>query len=433
MADRLVKDCFRRNPENQARLSHNDAVAQLRTSISPVTDKIALNLDQTNGRICAASVTAPRSVPGHSNAAVDGYAFAHESLTLEGANKLRIVTYEAAGHPSGHVIKVGEAARIFTGAVLPAGCDTVAMQEDCEMEPATSSLPDAVVRIPAGVSHGANVRSAGEDVGNGDVIIEAGHVIRPQDVAALASVGCTQITCYAPPRIAVLSSGDEVVRAGEAALSPGQIYDANGPMLLSLAAATGAHVTDLGVLPDRPEDAMAALRDAAYHFDLILTSGGAGRGDEDHMASAIRELGTCYFWNISVKPGKPLMFGQIGSTVVAGLPGNPVAAFVCFLIYVYPVIRRLGGARWPEPRRFPLPASFAVKTRKTGRREFWRGSTRLQDGKLMVEKFARDGSGLISGLRAADGLIDIAEYVTSVQPGDIVNFIPFSEFGIGIL
>jgi molybdopterin molybdotransferase len=201
-------------------------------------------------------------------------------------------------------------------------------------------------------------------------------------------------------------------------------------MLASLVTSAGAVATDLGVLPDDLSQVKARLADAARKFDVIITSGGASRGDEDHLVAALDALGKRHLWQLAIKPGRPMSFGQIGDCVVLGLPGNPVAVLVCFLLYAWPLLRRMGGGDWREPRRFPLPALFAFPSRKVGRREFWRGLLKETPKGLAVDKFARDGSGLISGLREADGLIDIPEDVVEVKPGDQVAFIPFSEFGI---
>lgn len=218
--------------------------------------------------------------------------------------------------------------------------------------------------------------------------------------------------------------------AGHMPLAMGEVYDANSPMLAALARLAGANVTMLGILRDDRAIVESTLRDAARDFDVVLTSGGASRGEEDHIAAVLDKIGTRHFWQIAVKPGRPMMFGQVGRSIVVGLPGNPVAVFVCFLMYVHPMLRRLGGAPWPEPRRFFLPAAFEVPGRKLGRREFWRGVLHSGPDGLSVEKFPRDGSGLITGLRVADGLIDIAEDLSEVRRGDRVAFIPFSEFGI---
>ena len=181
---------------------------------------------------------------------------------------------------------------------------------------------------------------------------------------------------------------------------------------------------------DEAADAGRRLAEAATRFDVILTSGGASKGEEDHMVDALDALGTRHLWQLAVKPGRPMSFGQIGDTIMIGLPGNPVAVFVCFLMYVYPLLRRLAGAPWPEPRRFQIEAAFEIAKRKTGRREFLRGTLIQSEGRMAVDKFARDGSGLITGLRVADGLIDIGEDVTAIRKGDLVNYIPFTEFGI---
>jgi molybdopterin molybdotransferase len=287
-----------------------------------------------------------------------------------------------------------------------------------------------MVRIPGGLKPGANVRRAGEDVGQGEALLLEGHVLRPQDLAALASIGMGEVVCFRRLRVAVVSTGDEVVRPGGAMLAQGAVFDANAPMLQALAGLAGAETADLGIWPDQAEDVSRRLGEAARRFDAILTSGGASRGEEDHLAGALAALGSRHFWQIAVKPGRPMMFGQIGNAVVVGLPGNPVAVFVCFLMYVWPLLRRLGGAAWPEPRRLYAHAAFAFPKRKTGRREFWRGTlTETPDG-LIVDKFARDGSGLISGLRAADCLIDVPEDVAEVKVGSRLAVIPFSEYGI---
>jgi molybdopterin molybdotransferase len=202
------------------------------------------------------------------------------------------------------------------------------------------------------------------------------------------------------------------------------------PMLHALIASAGADAIDLGVAPDRAEVVEATLAGAARGCDVIVTSGGASKGEEDHIVHALERLGQRHLWQLAIKPGRPMSFGQIGDSVVLGLPGNPVAVLVCFLLYAWPLLRRMGGAPWPEPRRFMLPAAFEFAGRKTGRREFWRGMYATSAGRMAVDKFPRDGSGLISGLRAADGLIDIPEGAGDVQRGDLVAFIPFTEFGI---
>jgi molybdopterin molybdotransferase len=419
-------DCFR---PAQARMRHGEAIALLRARIEPVAASEPVSLKDALGRIIASPLAAPRPVPAHTNSAVDGYAFAFQDYDPGSGTSLEISARAAAGHAIGAPPPPGTAVRIFTGAAMPPGLDTVAMQEDCELLGAVGDSP-AHVRIPGGLKQGANVRRAGEDVAAGQVLFRPGHVIRPQDLAALASIGLDGVDCFARLRLAIVSSGDELIRPGAADLAPGQVYDANAPMLAGLAALAGCATEDLGIWPDSAEEVRARLASAAESFDVILTSGGASEGEEDHMGAALAALGSRHFWQLDIKPGKPMMFGQIGRSIIVGLPGNPVAVFVCFLMYVWPMLRRLSGAPWPEPRRLPMKAAFDSTNRRVGRREFWRGMLVETAEGLAVDKFPRDGSGLITGLRVADGLIDVPEDVGDVRRGDTVAFIPFSEFGI---
>ena len=439
---KLIDDCF---VPGRDRLRHGEALALLKARVAPVTGTETLPLVDAASRILAQPVAAKLPVPAHHNAAVDGYAFAHSDLAKAADGALPVSGRAAAGHPLQGPAVPGAAVRIFTGAVLPAACDTVVMQEDVSLVHGTSDAdaapgrsggamgirarPERVI-IPQGLKLGANVRKAGEDVRAGEALFQPGHVVRPQDLAALASVGLAEVSCFRRLSVAIVSTGDEVIRPGTRALGEGEVYDANAPMLGALVASAGAKFTDLGVLPDKPEAIRTALSAAAKQHHVILTTGGASRGEEDHMVAALDALGKRHLWQLAVKPGRPMSFGQIGDCVVVGLPGNPVAVFVCFLMYVWPLLRRLGGGEFPEPRRYKLRAAFDFTGRKPGRREFWRAMlVETKDG-LAVDKFKRDGSGLISGLRAADGLIDIPEETGDIREGDLVDFISFSEFGI---
>ena len=424
MPRKLIDDCFRTDPRDSARMTHDATLALIRDRISPVVDTRPVPIGAALGLLLADDLAAPISVPGHTNSAVDGFAFAHKAYDAEAGSWFSVEARVPAGSHGEAMVGAEAAARIFTGAVMPSTLDTVVMQEDCEIDE-----PGQRVFVPADLKAGANVRQAGEDVAAGAPVLRRGQVIRAPDIAALSSLGIQSVSCFARPRIGIVATGDEVVRGG-AALRPGEVHDVNTPLLLALAQAANAEIVDLGVWPDDRDDVIARLTAAAGAYDLLVTSGGASQGEEDHVSHALAALGTRHFWQIAVKPGRPLMLGQVGDTAVVGLPGNPVAVFVCFLMYVWPLIRRLGGAQWREPRRFPLPADFAFANRKVGRREFWRGTTRQTADGMVVTKFPRDGSGLISGLRAADGLIDIPEHIPFIEPGQLVDFIPFSEFGI---
>ncbi len=428
----LSDDCF---AADRPRMRHAEAVAILSERIVPTVAITSVPLAAAAGRILAGPAVARHPVPLHTNSAVDGYAFRSADAAGSDPASWPVAGRAAAGNAYDGIPPPGAAVRIFTGAVMPKGLDTVVMQEDTAPDPAGP----ARVFIPAGLKRGANVRRAGEDVAEGTVLLDAGAVLRPQDLAALASIGYGAVPVFDRVRVAIVSSGDEVIRPGQRELGLGEVFDANAPMLDALATLSGAEVTDLGVWPDNRREVERRLAEAAAHFDVILTTGGASKGAEDHMSAALDALGQRHLWQLAIKPGRPMMFGQIRTTaagrprdtLMVGLPGNPVAVFVCYLMYVHPMLRRLGGAPWPEPRRFMLPANFEFTGRKQGRREFWRGVLETSpSGVMSAGKFARDGSGLISGLRAADGLIDIPEDAADVHFGDPVAFIPFTEFGI---
>lgn len=421
MTRKLIDDCFRADPRDGERLTHARTLSLIREGVRPVVGRESVGLSAALGRVAAVDIAAPFAVPGHTNAAVDGYAFVGAHYDAGQGTRFAIGGRIAAG---GQVVAADrrEALRIFTGAVVPRPFDTVVMQEDCVVDQDT-------VFVPGGLKRGANVRQAGEDVDAGAVVVRAGQVIRAPEIAALASFGIGDVAVLARAKVGLIATGDEVRRGG--ALGHGEVYDVNTPLLMALLSGANAELVDLGVWPDRREEVIERLQAAqAAGFDLLITSGGASQGEEDHISHALQALGRRHFWQIAVKPGRPLMLGQLGDTASVGLPGNPVAVFVCCLMYVMPLLRQLSGATWREPRRYPLPAAFSVPSRKLGRREFWRGTMRETADGVVVDKFPRDGSGLISGLRAANGLIDIGETVAAVEAGQLVDFIPFSEFGI---
>ncbi|MEE9588446.1 MAG: gephyrin-like molybdotransferase Glp [Hyphomicrobiaceae bacterium] len=421
MTRQLRDDCFLHDKD---RLAHDEAIAILKDRMTPLVGSENVPLEIAAGRIASADVGAPRAIPAHDNAAVDGYAFRFDDYDAGAGSEMPVAGRVAAGHPITDALASGVAVRIFTGAAMPGGFDTVVMQEDVE-----TLGEESRVRIPAGLKAGANRRLAGEDVQPGEALVGSGQRLRPQDIAAIASAGHGEVSCYERLRVGILSSGDEVIRPGEPFIH-GQVYDANSPMLQALISTTGSQADDLGIMRDDPAVVGRSLSEAAQKYNLIITSGGASLGEEDHIISTLDRLGTRHLWQIAVKPGRPMTFGQIGDCVFVGLPGNPVAVFVCFLLYAWPLIMRASGAHWPTPARYKLPAAFTIASKKPDRREFWRGLMRATDAGPVAEKFARDGSGLISGLTAADGLIEVGEAVTEVREGDEVNFIPFAEFGI---
>ena len=414
----LKNDCFAL-PSGVSWTPVQDALADLRDRLSPVTAVETTPLGAAQGRVLAQDITAPVSLPPADNAAVDGYALAHASLSPEGEQRLTLREGRAAaGAPLDGTIAPGEAVRILTGAVMPDGTDSVVMDEDIDLD-------TGAIRFGSGLLPGANRRKAGEDIRAGDIALPAGTRLGPAELARLASIGIASIGTHAPLRVAIFSTGDELAEPGEA-LRPGQIYDANRAMLLALARAQGVEAIDHGRIPDRPAAIASALTVAARRADAVIVSGGASGGDEDHVSRELSRMGAMALWRIAMKPGRPLALGQIDGVPVFGLPGNPVAAFVCFLIFARPALHRLAGAAWPDPIGYPLTARFSAR-KKPGRTELLRARA---DGRGGVEKFRSDGSGLIGGLVWSDGLVMLEHDRGAVEEGETVRFLPYAGFGL---
>jgi molybdopterin molybdotransferase len=412
----LSADCFAHGGKL---MSLDDALALIEERTTVVAGVEAIALRDALGRILAEDLVAPFAVPPHANSAVDGYAIRFDDLSADSDTALRLAGRAAAGHPEGHALQSGEAIRVFTGAVMPEGADTVMMQEDCRVE------GDRVV-IPPGIKCGANRRRAGEDVEAGAVALTAGTRLRPQEIGLAASLGFASVPVRARLKAALLSTGDEIVEPGQP-LTPGHIYDSNRYTLSALLKGLGVAVTDFGILADRKPVIRAALEHAARDHDLIVTSGGVSVGEEDHVKAAVEALGSLYFWRLAIKPGRPIALGQIGRTPFVGLPGNPVAAMVTFLRLVRPLILRLAGARERQPPFFRVRAGFEHRKKK-GRREWVRVSLVEKDGGgLEARKFPRQGAGILSSLVASDGLAELPEDLTRVEPGTMVDVLPFSE------
>jgi molybdopterin molybdotransferase len=412
----LSDDCFAFGGQLMG-LEEALAVIAERTAALPGREAAALR--EACGRVLAEDLRAARDVPPHDNSAVDGYAVLHEDLAADGETVLPVVGRAAAGHPFPRPLARGEALRIFTGAPMPPGADTVLMQEDCVAE-------EGRVRLPPGLRKGANRRRAGEDVKAGETVLRAGTRLRAQEIGLAASLGHAELPVFRRLRVAVLSTGDEVREPGEE-LPSGAIYDANRYALMGLLEGLGCAVTDLGIVPDRLEAIRAALEGAAAGHDLIVTSGGMSTGEEDHMKAAVEALGALHFWRLAIKPGRPVALGQIGRVPFIGLPGNPVAVMVMFLLLARPLILRLAGAAETAPRSFPVKSDFSYR-KKAGRRELVRASLAGVPGELPVaRKFPRDGAGILSSMTQSDGLVMLGEEVTEVRPGDVAPFLPFSE------
>lgn len=411
----LRNDCFAL-PAGTHWTPVDEALATLRDRLQPVTAEETLPLDLALGRVLAADVSAQRSNPPLPNTAVDGYGFA--GPMPDGAQTLPLVQGRAAaGIPFDGIVPQGSAIRVLTGAALPKGVDTVILEEDVTCD-------GSQIAFHGPLKKGANARRAGEDVAEKDVILQQGRVVTPADLALASATGVSELPVRQKLRVGILSTGDELVEVGQPA-GTGQIYDANRPMLLALLRQMGFDAVDLGRVGDDRDALQVRLDSAAVEVDVILTSGGASAGDEDHVSALLQEKGAIQHWRIALKPGRPLALGMWQGTPVFGLPGNPVAALVCTLIFARPALGLMAGAGWSVPQGFLVPAGFE-KRKKPGRREYLRA--RVRQGR--VEVFASEGSGRISGLSWAEGLVEINDAAIHIKDGDMVRFIPYSSFAL---
>ena len=411
----LSDDCF---AVGDGFLTVAEALAEIDARLSRVVENETVELRAAAGRILANDVVATMNLPPHANSAVDGYAVAHADLLPDRETLLPITGRAAAGHPLDRRARRGEVIRIFTGAPMPDGTDTVMMQEDCIIE-------DGRVRLKPGIKKGANRRHAGEDIAEGELALPAGRLLRAPDLGLAAALGRRELCVFRPLRVSMLSTGDEVRDPGTP-LSFGAIYDANRFMLGALFASLGCTVTDCGIHPDHEAALVDALANAAAGHDLIVTSGGVSTGEEDHVKSAVERLGTLHFWRLAIKPGRPVALGQVNGVPLIGLPGNPVAVIVTFIVLARPLIARLGGALPRVPRLFPVRAGFSYR-KKPGRREYLRASLERDGDTIAATKYPRDGAGILSSIVRSDGFVILDEATSSLAAGTMVDFLPFSE------
>ncbi|SFB72335.1 gephyrin-like molybdotransferase Glp [Tropicimonas isoalkanivorans] len=415
---RLRDDCFAM-PQGVDWVPVDEALSRLRDALKPITSVETCRTADALGRVLAADCIARRSNPPSPNSAVDGYGFAH-AATGNGPQSLPLVAGRAAaGQPYDAHVPEGAAIRILTGAILPDGVDTVVLEEDTATDGA-SVVFDGPVKLRA------NTRKAGEDVAEGAPALSEGHRLRPPDLALMSALGIAEVTAYRRLRVGVLSTGDEIIASPDLPAKPHQIWDANRPMLLSLASAWGYEPVDLGHVNDDVATIEQRFNDGCADADVILTSGGASAGDEDHVSALLAARGTLSSWRIALKPGRPLALAMWRGTPVFGLPGNPVAALVCSLIFARPALSLMAGAGWVEPLGFDVPAAFS-KSKKPGRREYLRARLNAEGA---AEVFPSEGSGRISGLSWATGLVELPDGPLDVEPGQPVRFLPYAGFGI---
>lgn len=411
----LTNDCF---ATGDRLMPINEALALIAERVACVVEPETVPLAEADGRVLAAAAISGVNLPPFDNSAVDGYAVRAADLAAGADTVLPVVGRVAAGQDP-EAAGRGEAVRIFTGAPMPPGFDTVFMQEDVVLDESGRA------RLPAGLAAGANRRLAGEDLAAGTVALEAGRRLGPADLALLGGLGTPEVRVRQKLRVALLSTGDEVARPG-ASLRPGQLYDANRPMLAALLRRAGCLVSDLGIVPDRRDAMREALSRAAGAHDLILTSGGVSTGEEDHVRAAVDQAGALTFWRIGIKPGRPVAMGVVGGTAFMGLPGNPVAAFVTFAFLGRALVARLSGERFTPPTPLAVPAAFPYR-KKQGRREYVRVRlVRDDEGRLSAHRHPREGAGVITSLTETDGLAEIREDVTRIAPSDGIGFYPYA-------
>jgi molybdopterin molybdotransferase len=413
----LSDDCF---ALDDAPLPVEAAATLIAQRVAPLGGEEQVALPAAHGRVLARDIAAPMPLPPFANAAVDGYAFRHADLdAAAAATPLRLSGRLAAGQAAAAApLPPGTALRIFTGAPIPPGADTVLMQEDAR-------FAGAALLVPRGLAAGANARPAGEDVPLGALALPGGRRLRTPEIGLAAALGLASLPVRPRLRVGVFSTGDELVSPG-GVLGPAQSHDSNRFTLLALLAGLPVAATDLGILPDDAAATRAALAAAAGTQDLLLTSGGVSMGEEDHVRAAIEATGRLVFWKLAVKPGRPAALGVVRGTPVLGLPGNPVAAMVNFLLLARPLVLRLAGAAAEPLPRFPARADF-LHRKKPGRREYLR--VRIVPGETplpLARKTLRDGAGVLSTLADCDAFAELPEDATTILPGEVLRVLPFA-------
>lgn len=397
-------------------LSADEALSMILAGARPLAEVESVATVEALNRVLAERLVSTLNVPPLDNSAMDGYAVRVADIAAEGSTTLRIAQRIPAG-AVGKPLEAGTAARIFTGAPIPSGCDAVVMQENCSTE------GDSVI-VNKAPQMGENIRRAGEDIAAGAEILPAGIKLRAQELGLAASVGIATLPAFRKLKVATFFTGDEIVMPGQP-LKPGQIYNSNRFVLAGLLQALGCETTDLGIVPDNFSATVKALEHAAECADLVITCGGVSVGEEDHVKAAVEAVGRLNLWKIAIKPGKPLAFGNVGSTPFIGLPGNPVSAFVTFCLFVRPFILSSQGITSIAPQAFSLKADFDwLKPDK--RREFLRARLHIEkDGSTSAELYPNQGSGVLTSTTWADGLIEVPEGAT-IRRGETVRFLPFS-------
>ena len=372
------------------------------------------------GRIAAEQIISPLDLPHSANAAVDGYAFQSQDTENGDIVSLRIIGIAKAGHPFKGAIKSGEAVRVFTGAVMPEGADCALMEEFCQES-------EGYVHITQTVSAGRNLRPAGENLHKGEVIIEKGDQLRPAHIGQLAAAGITSLSVKKPLKVGIISTGDELIETGEA-LTNGQIYDSNRPMLCSLIAKAGHEAVDYGIIKDDEEALFDGMSQAIAECDIVITSGGASAGIEDYTQTVLKRMNAqSIFWRLAIKPGRPVAAARKENKPIFCLPGNPVAVQVCFALFAEPVMMQLSTGQFPSLSSLYVTGDFHHKKHANERAEFIRVKLALtNEGETVMLPHGRKGAGVLSSLTGADGLAELPFEDSDINPGHRLRFIALS-------
>lgn len=399
-------------------LPFSDALKQIMETISPVTAGENILLKEALNRTLAVDISSPLNVPPHDNSAMDGYAFAHESLN--NTQILKLAGRSMAGAPFQGECLAGQCIRIMTGAKMPQGCDTVEMQENCNVN-------DGKVTLNSTPALGRNVRNAGEDIQQGQKVYQAGKKLNAIDIGVLASLGIEKLHVYRRIKVALMATGDELKSAGQT-LSEGDIFESNSQTVGSLLEKLGAEIIQLGIIPDDEKLITEAFMKADQEADVVISSGGVSVGDADYTKLVLDKIGQINFWKIAMKPGKPFAFGRLPHSYFIGLPGNPVSAFVTAHLLAIPALTKLQNTDYKAPVQFNAISEDALR-KSPGRMDFQRGvlSTN-ENGELVVHSTRRQGSGILSSLAQANCYIVLSAEQASVKAGDKVLVQPFDAY-----
>lgn len=408
-------DCYELDP---ALLSVAQAQSRILTLATPISDTETLAIRDALGRVLAESIISPMNVPPHANSAMDGYAVRATDLPATGDTTLKLIGTAMAGNPFAETVQPGECIRIMTGAKMPAGADTVIMQEHVQRQ-------DDSITIGAGHKTGQNVRHPGEDIAVGNAVLAAGQQIGPAELGLLASLGIAQVKTCRRLRVAFFSTGDELQPVGSK-LEEGQIYDSNRYTLYGMLTQPGIEVIDMGVIRDEPGAIEAAFSQAAAQADAIITSGGVSVGEADFIKATLEKLGKVDFWRIAMKPGKPLAVGKIQQALFFGLPGNPVAVMATFYLFVLPALRQMMGQTVTPPLHVTAVCKHTLKKRP-GRMDFQRGLLSSEHGQLRVDTAGMQASHILSGMSQANCFIVLPLESDTIEAGSEVDVIPFQS------